>query len=83
MPVQFLGWEDPLVKGMATHSSILALGNPIDRGVWQATVCGVEKVLDMTQQVNNQPPHQYSLICFISWTAHATVNLFIAVLVGR
>ena len=59
------------------------LGNPIDRGVWQATVCGVEKVLDMTQQVNNQPPHQYSLICFISWTAHATVNLFIAVLVGR
>ena len=23
-PVQFLGWEDPLEKGMATHSSILA-----------------------------------------------------------
>ena len=22
--VQFLGWEDPLEKGMATHSSILA-----------------------------------------------------------
>ena len=22
--VQYLGWEDPLVKGMATHSSILA-----------------------------------------------------------
>ena len=22
--VQFLGWEDPLQKGMATHSSILA-----------------------------------------------------------
>ena len=22
--VRFLGWEDPLVKGMATHSSILA-----------------------------------------------------------
>ena len=22
--VQFLGWEDPLKKGMATHSSILA-----------------------------------------------------------
>ena len=22
--VQSLGWEDPLVKGMATHSSILA-----------------------------------------------------------
>ena len=24
MPVQLLGWEDPLEKGMATHSSILA-----------------------------------------------------------
>ena len=23
-PVQFLGWEDPLEEGMATHSSILA-----------------------------------------------------------
>ena len=23
-PVQFLGWEDPLVKEMATHSSIIA-----------------------------------------------------------
>ena len=22
-PVQFLGWEDPLEKGQATHSSIL------------------------------------------------------------
>jgi len=22
--VQFLGWEDPLEKGMATHSSIIA-----------------------------------------------------------
>ena len=24
MQVQFLGWEDPLEEGMATHSSILA-----------------------------------------------------------
>ena len=24
MPVQSLGWEDPLEKGMATHSGILA-----------------------------------------------------------
>ena len=23
-PVQFLGWEDPLEKEMATHSSVLA-----------------------------------------------------------
>ena len=26
--VQFLGWEDPLEKGMATHSSILAWKTP-------------------------------------------------------
>jgi len=28
MWVRFLGWEDPLEKGMATHSSILARGIP-------------------------------------------------------
>jgi len=28
---------------MATHSSILAWENPMDRGVWQATVHGVAK----------------------------------------
>ena len=28
MRVQSLGWEDPLEKGMATHSSILALRIP-------------------------------------------------------
>jgi len=27
-PVQFLGWEDPLEKGMATHSSILPGESP-------------------------------------------------------
>ena len=26
--IQSLGWEDPLEKGMATHSSILAWGSP-------------------------------------------------------
>ena len=26
--VQFLGWEDPLEKGMATHSSVLAWSPP-------------------------------------------------------
>ena len=41
--VQSLGWEDPLKEGMATHSSILAWGIPMDRGAWQATVHGVTK----------------------------------------
>ena len=35
--------EDPLKEEMATHSSILAWENFMDRGAWQATVHGVEK----------------------------------------
>jgi len=38
-----LGQEDFLEKGVATHSSILALENPMDRGAWHITVCGVAK----------------------------------------
>ena len=41
--VQFLGWEDPLEEGMATHSSILAWRIPMGRGAWWATVHGVAK----------------------------------------
>ena len=41
--VQSLGQEDPLQKGMATHSSILAWRIPWTRGAWRATVRGVEK----------------------------------------
>ena len=33
-PFRLLGQEDPLEKGMATHSSILAWRIPMDRGVW-------------------------------------------------
>ena len=42
--VQSLGREDPLEKKMATHSSILAWKNPMDRGAWQATFHGVSRV---------------------------------------
>jgi len=41
--VQSLGWEDPLEEGMATHSSILAWGMPMNREAWRATVHGVAK----------------------------------------
>ena len=44
--VQSLGREVPLEKEMATHSIILAwspMGNPTDRGAWQASVHGVTK----------------------------------------
>ena len=39
--VRTLGLEDPLEEKMTTHSNLLALENPMDRGVWQATIHGV------------------------------------------
>ena len=39
--VRFLGQEDPLEEGMATHSSVLAWRTPVDREAWWATVHGV------------------------------------------
>ena len=49
--VRSLGQEDPLED---THSSILCLENPMDRGAWQLTVHGVAKESDMTQQLKNK-----------------------------
>ena len=54
--VSSLGPEDPLEKGVATHSPCppqypsrySCLGNPMDREIWQATVHGVTKESYMT-----------------------------------
>ena len=43
MWVRSLGGEDPLEKEMATHSSILSLGNSMDRGTWQPQSKGSQK----------------------------------------
>ena len=43
--------EDPLEKGMATHSSILAWRIPLDRGAWRAAVHGVT-ALDTTERLS-------------------------------
>ena len=43
MLILSLGQEDPLEKGMATHSCILAWRIPMDRGAWRATVCRAAK----------------------------------------
>ena len=32
--IQSLAWEDPLEKGMATHSQYSCLENSMDRGAW-------------------------------------------------
>ena len=47
--VHFLGWEDPLEEGMATHSSTLAWRIPVDRGVWSAAVHRGHKESDTTE----------------------------------
>ena len=47
--VRSLGWEDPLEKGMATHSSSPSSRIPMDRGAWQVTGHGVCEELDMTE----------------------------------
>ena len=53
--VWFWGWEDPLEKEMATHSSILTLEKPMDRGARQAIVHGVTRV---GHDLATKPPPQ-------------------------
>ena len=43
--VRFLAWDNPLERGLATHSSILNWRIPTDTGAWQAAVHGVSKLL--------------------------------------
>ena len=47
--VQSLGWEDPLEEGMATHSSILAWGIPMDTGALEGCGPWGHKELDTTE----------------------------------
>ena len=49
--------EDPLEDSMATHSSILAWRNSMDRGAWWATVYGGHKESDTTE-VTEQQSHR-------------------------
>ena len=48
MQVQFLGREDPLVEGTATHSRILAWRIAMERGGWRAIAHRVVES-DMTE----------------------------------
>ena len=42
--IQSLVWEGPLEEDMATHSSILCLENPVDRGAWRLQSMGSQRV---------------------------------------
>ena len=59
--VQSLGQEDPLEKGMATHSSILALKNSMDIGACQATAHGASES-DMTEWLILNTPDWFQTV---------------------
>ena len=51
--VQFMGQEGPLEKEIGTHSSILAWEIPWTEEHGRLQSMGVTKILDMTEQLNN------------------------------
>ena len=74
-----LGWEDPLEKGMATHSSILAWR--MDRKAWWATVQGGGSQKVRHDQVTNTSfsLRLRSVMCFKSLRNCLIKKIFIFV----
>ena len=60
--VQSLGWEDPLEKEMATHSSFLPWKIPWTEDSGWAKVHGVAKESDMTWGINNTTVRMHVLM---------------------
>ena len=50
-----LGWDDPLDRGMATHSNILAWRIDMDRGAWRATGHRSQRVRDAWETKHTHP----------------------------
>ena len=82
--VQSLGWEDPLKEGMETHSSILALEHPMDRGVWQATVHRVTQSRKQLKRMSTIP-HIHPVIMYgcESWTVKKAELMLLNCSVGE
>ena len=57
--VRFLGWEDALEEGMATHSSTLAW-RIHGQTAWWATVHGVAKVRTQLSRVRHDQATKHS-----------------------
>ena len=57
--VRFLGWEDPLEEGIATHSCILAWRIPIDIGAYSSW-SGKES--DMTEHLSLSLSSHYNIV---------------------
>ena len=71
-----LAQEDLLVKGMATHSSILPWRNPLDREAWGATVQGVTKSQTQlsTQYIHTHTHTHRSNLLYANYTS---IQLFL------
>ena len=69
--IRSLCWEDPLEKGMAIHSSVLAWRISMDRGAWLATVCGVAK---SWTRLSNWAPHIW-YFSFSVWLTSFSMTL--------
>ena len=55
---------------MTTQSSVLCLGNPLDRGAWWATVHGVAKESDTIQQLNTNNKSKIRKLMVTQQRAH-------------
>ena len=64
-----LGQED-LEEGMATHSSVNCLQNPMDREAWQATVHRVEKSWTQLKQLGTRARGYLYILYSIHYTLH-------------
>ena len=58
--VRSLSQEDPLEEGLATHSSILALENPIERGAWHTPVHRVAQGQTRLKWLSVYPCHTWT-----------------------
>ena len=54
--IGYLGQEDSSGERNGKALQYSCLGNPVDRGAWQATVHGVPKESDTTERLNNNNP---------------------------
>ena len=61
--VQSLGWEDPLEKGMATHSGILAGKSHGERSLVGYNPRG-HKELETTKRLTPSPPTSYGILYY-------------------
>ena len=72
--VQSLGWEDPLEKGKATHSSIFAWNFSMDRRAWWHTVHGASEHWTRLSVRVRAHTHTHTHTCT---HGHVSINLYL------